>query len=91
MAQQRRMVRIGTALEVTGESRTGFYRKISVGLVPKPVSIGERAVAWPSDELDALNAARIAGKTPDEIRELVKRLEAARKTAVASRDISSAA
>jgi prophage regulatory protein len=50
-------------------------------LFTSPVQIGARAVGWPDSELEALNAARIAGKTDDEIRALVVKLEAARKTA----------
>jgi prophage regulatory protein len=36
-------------------------------------------VGWPANEVSALNAARIAGKTDAEIGNLVTRLEAARK------------
>jgi prophage regulatory protein len=43
------------------------------------VPIGARAVGWPEHEVTAINAARIAGKSDAEIRELVFRLEAARK------------
>jgi prophage regulatory protein len=38
-------------------------------------------VGWPSDEIDAINSARIAGKTDEEIRALVVKLEADRKVA----------
>jgi prophage regulatory protein len=38
-------------------------------------------VGWPASEVHALNAARISGKSEDEIRDLVTKLEAARKTA----------
>jgi len=48
----------------------------------KQVSLGPRAVGWPANEVTALNAARISGKTDAEIRELVLKLEAARKVAV---------
>lgn len=44
----------------------------------KPVPIGERAVGWPDSEVQAINAARIAGKSESEIRELVSRLHAKR-------------
>jgi len=37
-----------------------------------------RSVGWPSDEVEAINAARIAGKSVDEIRQLVIRLHAKR-------------
>jgi prophage regulatory protein len=44
------------------------------------VKLGARAVGWPASELAAVNAARINGLSDTEIRDLVKRLEAARKS-----------
>lgn len=66
----------------SGYSRSTIYLRITQGLWPKPVSLGLRAVGWPAHEVAALNAARIAGKTDDEIRALVASLEAARKAAI---------
>ena len=66
----------------TGLSRSTIYLRIQEGTFPRPVNLGVRAVGWPSDEVAALNAARIAGKTDDEIRALVAKLEAARKDAM---------
>ena len=66
----------------TGHSHSTHYLRISQGLFTKPVSLGARAVGWPSNEVAAINAARIAGKTDDEIRALVAKLEAARKTVI---------
>jgi len=63
----------------SGLSRSTIYLRVSQGLWTKPVSLGARAVGWPSNEVDAINAARIAGNTDDEIRTLVTKLEAARK------------
>ena|ERR1035437_4576692 len=65
----------------TGLSRSTLYKRIGERLWPKPVSIGPRSVGWPADEIRTLNAARIAGKTDDEIREIVNDLEQARITA----------
>jgi len=65
----------------TGLSRSTIYLRITQGVFPKPVSLGGRAVGWPAHEVAALNAARIAGKPDAEIRELVTKLEAARKAA----------
>lgn len=65
----------------TGLSRSTIYLRITQGLWTKPISLGARAVGWPSSEVAAINAARIAGKTDDEIRALVVKLEAARKSA----------
>ncbi len=62
-----------------GTPRSTVYLRITQGLWPKPVHLGPRAVGWPEYECDSLNAARIAGKTDDEIRQLVARLEADRK------------
>lgn len=63
---------------VTGESRSTIYRKISKGLFTKPVSIGGERVAWPANEVQAIINARIAGKSEEEIKQLVIELEAAR-------------
>lgn len=64
----------------TGYSRSTIYLRISQRLWPKPVSLGARAVGWPAVEVAALNAARISSQPDDEIRALVRRLEADRRT-----------
>ena len=64
----------------SGYSRSTIYLRISQGLWPKPVRLGARAVGWPASEVTAINAARIAGKSDDDIRALVTALEAARAT-----------
>ena len=62
----------------SGKCRTALYNDLAKGLMPPLISIGARAKALPAHEVDAINAARVAGKTEDEIRALVKRLQAAR-------------
>ncbi len=69
----------------TGYSRSTIYLRISQGLWPKPVRLGARAVGWPAGEVSTLNAARIAGKSDDEMRALVASLEIARRTAYSGR------
>ncbi len=64
----------------SGLSRSTIYLRISQGLWTKPVSLGARAVGWPAYEVTALNAARIAGKSEAEIRNLVIELEKSRKS-----------
>jgi len=49
----------------------------------RPVKIGQRAAGYPANEVRAINAARIAGKSDDEIRALVERLHAQREEAAA--------
>lgn len=61
-----------------GGSRSTIYLRIAQGLFPKPVSLGARAVGWPAREVAAINAARIAGKSEDDIRRLVQQLQAQR-------------
>ena len=68
----------------TGHPRSTLYLRVAQGLLPHPVSLGPRAVGWPAHEVIALNAARIAGKSDAEIRELVAKLEAARRHAQSS-------
>ena len=77
----RTILRLPAVLRERGRSRSAHYLDIQEGLFTHPVSIGARAVGWPSDEVAALNAARIAGKTEEQIRALVVALEAARKSA----------
>ena len=68
-------------LSHTTKARSAHYLDIQQGLFTHPVQIGLRAVGWPASEVAALNAARIAGKAETEIRELVTKLETARKLA----------
>lgn len=73
------ILRIQSVKEQTGyRSHASIYNNISTGLFTKPVKIGQRAVGWPSEEVRAINVARIAGKSDAEIRELVSLLHAKR-------------
>jgi prophage regulatory protein len=71
--------RLRAVLHERGRSRSSHYLDIQQGLFTRPVQIGLRAVGWPACEVAAINAARIAGKSEQEIRALVVKLEAARK------------
>ena len=75
------ILRLPSVKAQTGASRSTVYLRIKQGLFTKPVRLGERAVGWPASEIAAINAARIAGQSDDEIRRLVARLEAARAPA----------
>lgn len=77
-----RIVRLREVLVLRGRSRSSHYNDVQRGLFTAPVHVGDRAVGWPAYEVAALNAARVAGKPDHAIRELVKQLEAARKSAV---------
>ncbi len=72
------ILRLPAVLRERGRSRSAHYLDIQQGLFTPPVAIGRRSVGWPASEVTALNAARIAGMSEDEIRVLVRRLEAQR-------------
>jgi prophage regulatory protein len=75
VTEPRTILRRRQVEDETGYSRASIYSLISRGLWTRGVSIGDRAVGWPADEVAALNAARIAGLSEDEIRALVAHLE----------------
>jgi prophage regulatory protein len=75
------MIRLRDVKALTGLGRSTIYSHIEKGLLPKQVSLGARAVGWPDYEIATINAARVAGKSDDEIVAIVRDLEAARKTA----------
>ena len=75
------LIRRPAVQECSGYRRSTLYARIKSGLWTKPIAIGARAVAWPLREVEALNAAKIAGKLDDEIRAQVRELEAARACA----------
>jgi prophage regulatory protein len=75
------ILRLPKVKSESGLSRSTIYLRIAQGLWTKPVSLGARAVGWPANEVATLNAARISGRSNSEIRDLVLKLDAARKTA----------
>ncbi len=73
------ILRLPAVKSACGHSHSTLYLRINQGLWTKPVSLGGRTVGWPASEVNALNAARIAGKNDAQIRELVVQLETDRK------------
>lgn len=75
-------------VEFIGEREVGLLRKrskssqysdIKNGLLTQPVRVGGRSVAWPRHEINTLNAARLAGKSDEQIRQIVEALHIARQ------------
>lgn len=62
-------------------STSTWHEWVAKGLMVTPVSIGARSVAYPDHELQAIAAARIAGKSDVEIKQIVRDLIAARAQA----------
>jgi prophage regulatory protein len=69
------LLRLPDVMRRTGHARSTVYLMVERGLLPKAVKISERASAWLESEIEAINAARIAGKPETEIRQLVSDLE----------------
>lgn len=66
----------------TGMRRSTLYDHIRRGVFVPPIRMGANSVAWLEHEMQAVLAARVAGKSDDAIRALVKELVAARAEAV---------
>jgi len=73
------LVRLPSVIALTGMGRATIYDFMQRGLFVHPVKLGPKLAAWPRGEIDRINAARIAGKNPDEIKALVSSLMIARK------------
>lgn len=65
-------------LETGWRSDASVSKAVRDGLLTKPVPLGPRSVGWPDNEVKAINAARIAGKSEADIRALVTRLHTQR-------------
>lgn len=70
--------RVADAAKRAGVCVSAYYAAAADGLMPPVVKIGARAAAVPRREIEAVNAARIAGKTDSDVRELVKGMVADR-------------
>ena len=53
--------------EITTLSRSSIYDMIKRGVFPKPIKIGERAVAWREADIIAWLDARMAAASGEEV------------------------
>jgi len=72
-----KLMRLPEVLAATRDGVTRHYDDIQNGVMVPPLK-RDRSSYWIENEIGAVVAARIAGKSDDEIRALVKRLVAAR-------------
>jgi prophage regulatory protein len=80
---QLRILRKPEVLALTGFKKSTLYTRIKEGLMPSPISLGgARAVGWIDHEIQTVLAAFCAGKSPDEIKQLVTELVAKRSELV---------
>lgn len=73
------LLRLPEVIRLSGYSRSMLYALISQGLYPKPVKISERAVAWPSEEVEQMSIAVISQRTREERVGLVAHIHAQRR------------
>jgi len=78
--EKMKLLKLPQVLGLTAKSRSTHYQEIKQGLMPPPVKLGEQSVAWPESEILAINKARIAGKSTDEIKQLVQQLVTKRQS-----------
>ena len=55
----KQLLRLPQVRQAVGYSRSEVYRLIGLGLFPKPIPLGARAVAWDADEIDRWIQERI--------------------------------
>ncbi len=69
-----RLLRCPEVEALRGFKRGRIYQECREGLLPAPIKNGKRSLAWVLSEIRAVNRARIAGHTDDQIRALVSSL-----------------
>ena len=48
-----RLIRLKELTGIVGYQRAAIYKKIALDEFPRPVALGERAVAWRSDDVES--------------------------------------
>jgi prophage regulatory protein len=61
----KQLVRLPQVKQTVGYSRSEIYRLIALNRFPKPIRIGDRAVAWDSDEIQLWINDRIKASSQD--------------------------
>lgn len=79
MSKFLQLIRKAQAQTPFGCGRTLFQEKINTGLVPPPIKIGKRAIAFYEHEINATLAVTIAGYNDEQIKEFVRELVVKRK------------
>jgi len=74
----RRLIKLPRVCDLCALRVTSVYQQEKAGLLPPRIKLTQRSSAWVEDEIAAINAARIAGATNEQIRRLVADLVAAR-------------
>ena len=77
-----KIIRLSEVIKLTSVSRSTIYKQIKNKTFPKPVSMGERAVAFLTAEVEAYIDARMAGYSEAKLKDLITKLKENRKQVV---------
>jgi prophage regulatory protein len=80
----KKILRLPQVMTECGLARSTVYLRIKQGLLTRPISLGPRSVGWPQAEIETINNARISEKSEDDIRALVTKIQANRKSEVSA-------
>ncbi len=83
MSFSRILISAKAAQSASGVRQTQWYEWLNSGLMVAPVPIGVRQKRYPENEVQAVINARIAGRSEDQIRQLVSKLHADRLASLA--------
>ena len=64
MHESTRLIRASEVCELAALSHATIYRLIKQGLFPKPIKIGQSAVRWRADEIEA-HIERLSAERPN--------------------------
>lgn len=73
------ILRTNEVVKATGIGKTNFYDKINLGLWPKGIPLGARAVGWPVWEVRRMLEAIASGMNEEGLHEVVLQIERYRK------------
>jgi prophage regulatory protein len=76
-----RFIKLRNVKAAVGEGTTAVYQDVKDELLTPPIKKG-RSSFWIEQEIAAINAARVAGRSDEEIRALVRDLVAERGQAI---------
>lgn len=51
MTTTKKFLRLPAVIEATGWSRATIWRKVKAGVLPAPIPIGPKSIAWDAEEI----------------------------------------
>jgi len=80
LADKVKLIRLKQVQALSGFKRSTIYAYIGKGIFPSQIKLGERCSAWVESEILAVNFARIAEKSEQEIIGLIRQLKDQRQS-----------